>query len=144
MRIVIDTNVLVSAVFFGGRPGEVLDLVLRRRLEAVATARIIAEYQATIECLLERYGGAHLRLSIMPILAAMEVIPQTDNVHVCRDPDDDKFISCAVDGKCIYIVSGDKDLLAVEKYNDVEILTVAQFLERQNATASQFRPEQQD
>ena len=144
MRIVIDTNVLVSAVFFGGRPGEVLDLVLRRRLEAVATARIIAEYQATIECLLERYGGAHLRLSIMPILAAMEVIPQTDNVHVCRDPDDDKFISCAVDGKCIYIVSGDKDLLAVEKYNDVEILTVAQFLERQNATASQFRPEQQE
>ena len=144
MRIVIDTNVLVSAVFFGDRPGEVLDLVLRRRLEAVATDRIIAEYQATIECLLERYGGAHLRLSIMPILAAMEVIPQTDNVHVCRDPDDDKFISCAVDGKCIYIVSGDKVLLAVEKYNDVEILTVAQFLERQNAAASQCRPEQQD
>ena len=110
----------------------------------MATDRIIAEYQATIKCLLERYGGAHLRLSIMPILAAMEVIPQTDNVHVCRDPDDDKFISCAVDGKCIYIVSGDKVLLAVEKYNDVEILTVAQFLERQNAAASQCRPEQQD
>ena len=39
-----------------------------------------------------------------------------------------KFIECAVDGKCIYIVSGDKDLLAVEKYHDVQIVTVADFL----------------
>ncbi len=130
MRIVIDTNVIASAVFFGGRPGELLDLLLHRRFEAVATESIIAEYQATINYLLEKYGGSHIRLSLMPIVAAMEIIPQKDNIHVCRDPDDDKFISCAVDGRCIYIVSGDKDLLSVGQYGDVEILTVTQFLER--------------
>ena len=97
MRIVIDTNVIASAVFFGGRPGELLEMILRHQVEAVATAPFLAEYQATIHYLLERYGGEHLRFSIMPIFAAMEVIPQTDSIHVCRDPDDDKFISCAVD-----------------------------------------------
>ncbi|MBQ6473035.1 MAG: putative toxin-antitoxin system toxin component, PIN family [Victivallales bacterium] len=130
MRIVIDTNVVASAVFFGGRPGELLELVLHRRVEAVATDRILAEYQATIDYLLERHGGEHLRISAMPIFAAMEVIPQTDGITVCRDPDDDKFISCAVDGKCIYIVSGDKDLLSLGRHENVEIVTVAQFLDR--------------
>ena len=52
------------------------------------------------------------------------------DIHVCRDPDDDKFISCAVDGKCIYIVSGDNDLLAMEAFDGIEIITVADFLKR--------------
>ena len=130
MRIVIDTNVIASAVFFGGRPGELLDLLLRHHIEAVATDSIIAEYQSTIDYLLNRYGGGHIRLSLMPVVAAMEIIPQTECIHVCRNPDDDKFISCAVDGGCIYIVSGDKDFLSVRQFDDVEILTVAQFLER--------------
>ena len=130
MRIVIDTNVVASAVFFGGRPGELLELVLHHRVEAVATDRILAEYQATIDYLLKRYGGEHLRISAMPIFAATEVIPQTDGIKVCRDPDDDKFISCAVDGKCIYIVSGDKDLLSLGRHENVEIVTIAQFLDR--------------
>ena len=134
MRIVIDTNVVASAVFFGGRPGELLELVLHRRVEAVATDRILAEYQATIDYLLKRYGGKHLRISAMPIFAAMEVIPQTDDIKVCRAPDDDKFISCAVDGKCLYIVSGDKDLLSLGRHENVEIVTVAQFLDRFSAS----------
>lgn len=50
-------------------------------------------------------------------------------VRICRDPDDDKFISCAIDTECLYIVSGDKDLLEIEMYKDVKILTVSNFLE---------------
>ena len=124
VRIVIDTNVVASAVFFGGRPGELLDLLLHRRLEAVATDRIVAEYQATVDYLLARYGEGQMRLSLLPVVAAMDLIPQTEDIHVCRDPDD---------GKCIYIVSGDKDLLSVGQYDGVEILTVAQFLEQYHA-----------
>lgn len=50
-------------------------------------------------------------------------------VRTCRDPDDDKFIACAIDAECLYIVSGDKDLLEIEIYKDVKILTVSDFLE---------------
>ena len=130
MRIVIDTNVIVSGIFFGGRPGDLLQLVLTRQVEAIATSQILAEYQATIHCLLKRYGGTHLHFSMLPLFTAMEVIPQTESIKICRDPDDDKFISCVVDGRCIYIVSGDKDLLSLGQYGDVEILTVTQFFEK--------------
>ena len=121
-RVRLDTYVLTHWKF--------CLMILRHQVEAVATAPFLAEYQATIHYLLERYGGEHLRFSIMPIFAAMEVIPQTDSIHVCRAPDDDKFISCAVDGKCIYIVTGDQDLLSLGRYESVEMLTVAQFLDR--------------
>ena len=59
----------------------------------------------------------------------MEIIPAQSQVHVCRDPDDDKFVSCAIDGQCYYIVSGDKDLLTLKEYSDVKIVTVSVFFE---------------
>ena len=129
MRIVIDTNVVVSAIFFGGRPAELLRMVLRHEISAVATDEIVDEYQATVNCLLDKYDGRRLQLSIVPIFSAMEIIPAASRVEICRDPDDNKFISCAMDGHCYYIVSGDKDLLALERYANVRIITVAGFLE---------------
>ena len=60
---------------------------------------------------------------------ALLVYP-TQTVPVCRDPDDNKFIECALEGKCIYIVSGDADLLDLQSYADVEIVTVAEFFAR--------------
>ncbi len=59
----------------------------------------------------------------------MEIISAKTRVAVCRDPDDDKFISCAIDGQCYYVVSGDKDLLTLKKVRYVRIVTVSEFLE---------------
>ena len=128
MRIVVDTNVLASAVFFGGKPGELLRLILTRSVSAVATQEILDEYQDTIDYLLEKYKGRELHFSAVPIFSAMEIIPTKTHVAVCRDPDDDKFISCALDGQCYYVVSGDKDLLTLKKYRHVKIVTVSEFL----------------
>ena len=130
MRIVVDTNVLVSGILFGGRPAELIRFVLMHAVSAVATQEIIEEYQSTLDYLLEKYGGRKVSIPLDIICSAMEIIPVQSRVKVCRDPDDDKFISCAVDGGCVFIVSGDKDLLSLERYADVEILTVAQFLDR--------------
>ena len=129
MRIVIDTNVVASAVFFGGRPAELLRMVIRHEHSAVVTDEIVDEYQATINYLLEKCGGKKLQLSIVPIFSAMEIIPATSKIEICRDPDDNKFISCAIDGHCYYVVSGDKDLLSLEQFGNIKIVTVAEFLE---------------
>ena len=67
------------------------------------------------------------------MLSVIEIIPAQTRVDVCRDPDDNKFISCAIDGQCYYIVSGDKDLLTLKEYSDVKIVTVAEFFELMNA-----------
>ena len=129
MRIVIDTNVVASAVFFGGRPAELLRMVIRHEHLAVATDEIVDEYQATISYLLDKYDGKKMQLSIVPIFSAMEIIQATSKVEICRDPDDNKFISCAIDGHCYYVVSGDKDLLSLEQFVNIKIVTVAEFLD---------------
>jgi putative PIN family toxin of toxin-antitoxin system len=128
MRIVIDTNVVASAIFFGGRPAALLRMVITRTLSAVATEEIVDEYQETVNYLMKKYSEKLDEFSLIPVVSAMEIIPASHNIHVCRDPDDDKFISCAVDGQCYYIVSGDKDLLTLGNYENIKILTVAEFM----------------
>jgi putative PIN family toxin of toxin-antitoxin system len=129
MRIVVDTNVVASAVLFGGKPGALIRFILTHAVSAVATQEIIAEYQSTIDSLFQKYNGRELFFSADSIYSAMEIIPAQTRVDVCRDPDDNKFISCAIDGQCYYIVSGDKDLLTLKEYSNVKIVTVAEFFE---------------
>ena len=129
MRVVLDTNVIASALFFGGRPAEVLSMAADGRIRAVANAPIVEEYQATFDALLERYNGGGRGLTLAPVLSLLELVPVQAQVSVCRDPDDDKFIGCAMDGRCLYVVSGDKDLLTVGRHQGVRIVTVAEFLE---------------
>lgn len=54
----------------------------------------------------------------------------TSHIRVCRDPDDDKFIACALDARAIYVVSGDNDLLDIGSYGNVEVITAAEFCAR--------------
>ncbi|MBQ7692015.1 MAG: putative toxin-antitoxin system toxin component, PIN family [Oscillospiraceae bacterium] len=60
----------------------------------------------------------------------MRMIESVSDMQVSRDPDDDKFIECAVDAKALFVVSGDKDLLVLERYEDVEIISAAEFCRR--------------
>ena len=128
MKIVIDTNVIASAIFFGGRPKELIEHLVYRRVDAYASTEIISEYRETIEELSERYPNRPNNIPLTDILFAMKMVEPTTHVDICRDLDDNKFIDCAIDGGCIYIVSGDKDLLSLKSYGDIEIVTVSDFL----------------
>ena len=130
MRIVIDTNVLVSAIFFGGKPQEIVELAYQQRVTAVASPEIVEEYQETIDELARRFSRTGTDHALVRIVASFDVVEISRKVAVCRDPDDDKFLSCAAEGKCLYIVSGDKDLLSVGTFEGVEVVTVTEFLER--------------
>ena len=128
MRIVIDTNVIASAIFFGGKPRKLLEMLFSRSFEAYASPEIVTEYKETAEELLSRYPQKPVQLPLRMIIAAMKLITPVSRIHVCRDPDDDKFIECAMDAKCLFIVSGDKDLLTIKDYQGVKVVTVAEFL----------------
>ena len=130
MKIVIDTNVVISGVFFGGYPRKILESVYRLKTTACATPEIIDEYNAIVGEMIQRKQG-NLRSDILSgLIARLEIIDPISEISVCRDPDDDKFIGCAVDGKAVFIVSGDKDLLSLESYKDIEIITAADFCSR--------------
>ena len=130
MRIVIDTNVIASAIFFGGRPRELLELLMTRKLDAYISKEILDEYRETIEYLQNKYSSRPVAVPLSQIAAACKMIEIKTEIDACRDPDDNKFISCAIDSRSLYIVSGDKDLLSMGQYEDIEIVTVADFFQK--------------
>ena len=79
--------------------------------------------------MVERKRGHISKDILAPLLNAMELIGPISYVEICRDPDDDKFIEFARDARAFYIVSGDKDLLVLEKYEDIQIITAREFCE---------------
>lgn len=96
----------------------------------MASKEIVDEYEEIVLRLKQKYPRIDTRIPLQDLLSKFEIIRVSSDIQASRDPDDNKFISCAIDGKCLYIVSGDDDLLSVGNYGDVEILTVAEFLSR--------------
>ncbi len=127
MRIVVDTNVIASAIYFEGKPYELLKLIMEERISAIASKDIVEEYEEILARLQQKFPKLSKSVPFHEIVGKLIIINVSSDIYVCRDPDDDKFISCAVDGKCVYIVSGDNDLLTLKNYEVIEIITVAQF-----------------
>lgn len=129
MRIVIDTNVLISGIIFGGKPSKIIELLFGKKISVFASPEMVDEYKRIYGELGERYAKrTHNELN--EIINSMNILPSHSHIEACRDPDDNKFIECAIDNRCIYIVSGDKDLLVLEQYEDIGILTVSEFWEQ--------------
>ncbi|MBF0571971.1 MAG: putative toxin-antitoxin system toxin component, PIN family [Candidatus Omnitrophica bacterium] len=131
MNIVLDTNVFVSGLFFkGGAPHRILRAWQSEQFILYASAEILNEYERVIRELV------HVRPTVDPDKAIFLIHKNVQLVksfilprQVCDDPDDDKFISCALTIKAS-IVSGDKALLRTAGYKNLVVLTPAQF-ERQ-------------
>lgn len=130
MKIVVDTNVLISGVFFGGFPRRILSAAVDGRLTICATTEIVDEYVEIVQEMIERKQGRLHPNLLAPLIKAMELIEPQTRVTLSRDPDDDKFLGCAKDARAMYIVSGDKDLLVLKEYEQILIMTAREFCER--------------
>lgn len=130
MRVVVDTNVLVSGTFFAGKPGAVVDAIAAGRVQASTSSAILEEYNDTIMEVVRKGYGSFDASRFSSFVEKLVLVEPVTDVRVCRDPDDDKFISCAVDAKALFIVSGDKDLLTIGGYEGIEIVTAAEFCDR--------------
>lgn len=130
MRVVLDTNVFVSGIFFTGPPYQILKAWQQQRLDLVVSAPILEEYRRVGKRLANQFRGVDLN-PVLDLVTAGTVVVEPEELPepVCDDPDDDKFIACAISGRARYIVSGDKQLLRLSGYQDVEILTPRQFFD---------------
>ena len=86
------------------------------------------EYNDAIERMTKKYPSRLKQQLIDEVFSVFKVIIPSSEISICRDPDDDKFISCAIDAECMYIVSGDDDLLSLGNVEDVTICTPSEFL----------------
>ena len=131
MKVVVDTNVVISGVFFGGHPRRVLEAWRDGAVDLVISAEVLDEYRRVGERLEEQFPGVSLKPFLALVVAnAMSVEPGPLPSPVSRDPNDDPFIACAVAGGCDAIVSGDRHLLEVSGHGGIDVLTPRQLLDR--------------
>ena len=129
MRVVIDTNVFVSS-FFGGNPRKIIDLWKKGKISLCISKNILDEY---IE-VLQRIGlgdGREIEELLSLFAKGINIIftTKTPKIKAVKvDPDDDKFIECAVALKAEAIITGNKALKAINEYMGIKILTPQQFL----------------
>jgi putative PIN family toxin of toxin-antitoxin system len=128
VNVVVDTNVFISGVFFGGVPGRILEAWRDGAIELVLSAEILEEYQRVGQELGSQYPG----VDVEPFLALLmvggtfvEVPPLPERVS--SDPDDDKFLACALAANVPVVVSGDRDLLDHTGWRGIRVLRPRQF-----------------
>ncbi|MBI2019466.1 putative toxin-antitoxin system toxin component, PIN family [Candidatus Daviesbacteria bacterium] len=132
VKVVLDTNIFISALVYGGIPEKVLRMVLTKELQVVISPVLQAELTDIIT---KKFP---LSLSDMYLLKEeMEksfiiVNPHMD-LYVVRDSDDNRVLEAAVEGDCDFIITGDQDLLELKEYRKIKIVTPVQFLEASNS-----------
>lgn len=131
MRAVLDTNVVMSAIFFGGDPRAIVRAAVSRRICLVATRAVVNEYREIAARLHEIYPDIAYRRPLAILESNLKMVrPATLSGKVCRDPDDDAIVSCALGGRAKIICSGDEDLLAMNGYRGLEVLKPREFKNR--------------
>jgi uncharacterized protein len=130
MRLVVDTNVFVSAAL---KENSLPFLVARWIDRHDGLLKSTATEQQLLEVLSRPYIAAAtiagLREGLVRILAAAELVPIVERIAICRDPTDDKFLELAVSGHADLIVTGDADLLALNPFREIPIITPAAFVQ---------------
>ena len=134
IRGVLDTNTLISALLFSGTAARLVPLWQSRRITVLVSKEILQEYLRVLAYPKFQLGDHEIRA-----LVEEELLPFAETLRVRRrlavvrrDPEDDKFLECAVAGRAEYLVTGDRDLRELGSYRGITILTVGEFLERMN------------
>jgi uncharacterized protein len=142
LRVVLDTNVYVSGTILSrGTPFEVLEAWRRQAYILVTSEAILAEIERVLRYprIRDRYAIAEQDITrLVESLRADALIVLGDYplTGICADPDDDKFLACALEAQADCIVTGDSDLLALGGCQGIAILKPHEFLERLRVTAS--------
>ena len=128
MRVVLDTNVIVSALLFGGYPERVFLAGLRGEIQLLTSRALLQELESVLR---EKFKlGRRLVKDTMGLLKTMvEVVETTSQLKVIAHPDDDnRVLECAVDGNADFIVTGDtKHILPLKEYKGIKILRPSEF-----------------
>jgi len=130
-KVVFDTNVLISAILFGGHPRKCFELVLEGKIELFISKGIIDEFEGVLKR--EKFGIPEETLRY--IISSLDSIanfvnPEAKYDIVEKDPEDNKFIECAIAADADFIISGDAHLLEISQFRKTKILNPSDFLKQ--------------
>ena len=131
MKIILDTNVFVSGVFFSGPPFRILEAWRDGKVQLAVSPEILEEYRRVGEILAEEHPAISLSPWIELVIQQAPIFSTPSFPDpICDDPDDDKFLACALASGSRFIVSGDKHLLKVSGFEGIEVLKPRDFLDK--------------
>ena len=133
MRVTLDTNVLVSGTFWNGNSFRILDGIDKKRFENVISKDIIVEYNEAVNSdeITDKVKNKGLVVNkvVHKVIQNSNVVVPTKKVDVIKDdPDDNRILECAKEGKVDYIVTQDKHLLRLREFEEIPIITPEEFL----------------
>jgi uncharacterized protein len=132
-RLVIDTNVLVSAFLWQGLPGKLIELAGEQEVQLFSSKVLLEELAATLNKKKLATALAATGLSTDEILRhyrrlVTQVTARQLDKQISRDVDDDVVLGCALAARADFIVTGDADLLVLKSFEVISIVTVAQMV----------------
>ena len=131
LRGVFDNNVLVSAALLGGVPRKAFDKILDNGIVLVSVPVLLELADVLNRPKFDKYVTHDERMRFMvSFLKVAEMVEISETITACRDPKDDRLLELAVSGNAKFLVTGDKDLLVLNPFRGVEILTPREFLEK--------------
>lgn len=135
MKIVIDSNIFISGIFWKGASNEIIKLAEEKKVEICATLEIVEELFGVLRR--DKFGKFYEEAATEPeyvfgkIFELVKIYSCKSNVHIIKDdPSDDKFLACAVASNADFIVSGDKHLLKLKSFQGIPVVAPRQFINR--------------
>ena len=134
LKLVLDTNTIISAFFWEGNEAELLRQIEQGKAKMYITGEILKELEDVIKRpkfykVMTNAGLTPDQIMQKIVSLSHLVISPKLNIKVCRDEKDNKFLECAESAKVDFIVSGDEDLLVLKKYNNIPIVRTGKILE---------------
>ena len=128
-KLVLDSNVLISAVVFGGKPREVLELAVKGRVEIAVSDAILDEVRGVLRGRKFQYPESIVHALIGEIEELSDFVePGERSCAIRDDPEDDRVLECAVASGADFIVTGDSHLLALRSFRQMRIMNPDEFL----------------
>ena len=128
MRLVVDTNVLISGIHWGGIPAEIIHAWVENKFTVVCSAEIIDEYSGVVRRMNPGLAISEIDRLLSFLIRRSEIVQPNHWFKISLDdPGDNKFIDCAFHAQANLLISGDKHLLRLEKFGPIRILSLSEF-----------------
>ena len=135
MIVVLDTNIWVSAIIWGGIPDEIISLQEQRKIEIASSRKLLSELENTFN---KKKIQTKLEALQLTTSSAFSLVYESVNIYSIeelivpelRDPDDTIVLATVIDANAEVIITGDLDLLILQEYQNMQIMTATDFLEQ--------------
>jgi putative PIN family toxin of toxin-antitoxin system len=131
LKVVLDTNVLISAILFGGKPRQILEKAIRREIRLCLSEPILEELSGVLRRSKFDYSPEMIQFTLTELTGIADFVNPSETIDVVlEDLDDDRILECAVEAGANYIITGDFHLLKLSRYRNIAVVNVVGFLTR--------------